>query len=780
MAKDKQIQIPLLATRGITVFPNMIIHFDVGRKNSIQAIEKAMIDDEKILLVSQKDAKVEDPTSEDLYDVGTIASIKQILKLSESTIRILVEGEERARVISYEDEEDYFLVNAKIYKETQDPDQSDEAESQLSKSMNALLRIASDLFEEYSKLNPKITTDMIYNVLSIESPGTMADLMIANIPLDVEKKQQVLATLDQEERLYKTVEILQDEVEILSIQKDITSQVRKNIDKNQKEFYLREQLKIIQDELGEKDGLKGEIATYRKRLDEINPSEEVREKLEKELDRLLRVSPASPESGVIRTYIDAVLDLPWNKTTKENDDLKKAEKILNDDHYGLEKIKERILEYLAVRTLSSEVTSPILCLVGPPGVGKTSIGSSIARAIGRNYVRLSLGGLRDEAEIRGHRRTYIGAMPGRFIQSLTQAKSNNPLMLLDEVDKMSNDFRGDPAAALLEVLDGEQNYAFRDHYIEVPVDLSDVLFIATANSTASIPRPLLDRMEIIEVSSYTEPEKVEIAKQYLLPKQLKKHGMKKSQLRISEEVLAFIIQGYTKESGVRKLERMIAALCRKVAKRLIDTKRKTFTASGKNVEELLGIPRYHYDSKNIEPQIGVVRGLAWTSVGGDTLSVEVNTMPGKGKLELTGQLGDVMKESAKAAKSYIRSQARELEIDPDFYKNTDIHIHIPEGAVPKDGPSAGTTMAVAIISALTKKPIRNDVAMTGEITLRGRVLPIGGLREKILAAKRADITMVIVPEENKRDVSELDDSVVDGIEIIYAKQMDTILEHVFA
>ena len=771
MSKNKQIQIPMLATRGITVFPNMIIHFDVGRKNSIQAIEKAMIGNEKILLVSQKDAKTDDPRPEDLYEFGTVASIKQVLKLSESTVRILVEGEKRAKVISYEDEEEYFLVQAKVYEES---------DVEPSKSNSALLRVASELFEAYSKLNSRITTEMIYNILSIESTGSMADLMIANIPLDVEKKQLVLGTLDQDARLYETIEILQGEVEILSIQKEISNKVRKNIDKGQKEYYLREQLKIIQDELGEKDGIKGEIKTYQEKLDEIDPPKAVREKVEKELGRLLRTSPASPESGVIRTYVEALLDLPWENATEENTDLAKAEKILNEDHYGLDKIKERILEYLAVRALAPQLTSPILCLVGPPGVGKTSVGSSIARATGRNYVRLSLGGVRDEAEIRGHRRTYIGAMPGRFVQSLTQAGSNNPLMLLDEIDKMSNDFRGDPSAALLEVLDGEQNHTFRDHYIEVPVDLSNVLFIATANSISSIPRPLLDRMEIIELSSYTEPEKVEIAKQYLIPKQLEKHGMKKAQLKISKEMLQIIIQGYTKESGVRRLERIIASLCRKVAKRLIETKRKTFTLSGKNIEDLLGIPRYHYEGKNIEPEIGVVRGLAWTQVGGDTLSVEVNTMKGTGKLQLTGQLGDVMKESAKAAISYIRSEASELGIDPDFYKNTDIHIHIPEGAVPKDGPSAGITMAAALISDLIKKPIRNDVAMTGEITLRGRVLPIGGLREKILAAKRAGIAMVIVPDENKKDITELEENVTEGIEIIYAKDMTTVLEYIFA
>lgn len=769
MTKSKQVQIPLLATRGITVFPNMIIHFDVGRKNSIQAIEKAMIDNEKILLVSQKDAKVESPTKDELYDVGTISSIKQILKLSDNTIRILVEGEKRARVLSFEDEEEYFLVEAQVYTE---PD------AETSKATQALLRVASELFEKYSKLSSRITTDMIYNILSIESPGEMADLMVANIPLDVEQKQEVLSALDQDERLYKTIEILQQEVEILSIQKDIANKVKKNIDKTQKEYYLREQLKIIQDELGEKDGIKADVEAYRKKLQEINPPKEVKEKVEKELQRLLRTSPSSPEGGVIRTYIDSVLELPWEKQTQENEDMQKAEKILNEDHYGLEKIKERILEYLAVRVLSPEVRSPILCLVGPPGVGKTSIGSSIARATGRNYVRLSLGGVRDEAEIRGHRRTYIGAMPGRFVQALKQAGSNNPLMVLDEVDKMSNDFRGDPSAALLEVLDSEQNHAFRDHYIELPVNLSNVLFIATANNMASIPRPLLDRMEIIDVSSYTEPEKIEIAIQYLIPKQLKKHGMKKSQFKIDKSVLQIIIQGYTKESGVRKLESIIASLCRKVAKRLIETKRKTFTINAKTVEELLGIPRYHYEEKNTEPQIGIVRGLAWTSVGGDTLSVEVNTMKGTGKLELTGQLGNVMKESAKAAMSYIRSQATELAIDPDFYTNTDIHIHIPEGAVPKDGPSAGITMASAIISELTQKPARHDVAMTGEITLRGRVLSVGGLKEKILAAKRAGIVTVIVPEENKKDITELDHSVTHGIEIIYANHMITVLSHV--
>ena len=772
--ESKKIQIPMLATRGITVFPKMIIHFDVGRQNSIQAIENAMIDDEKILLVSQKDAKIDDPKSEELYDFGTVANIKQILKVSDTTMRVLVEGEYRASITSYEDEEEYFLVNAKVYQEEElDPEE-------LTNSTTALLRVASELFEKYSKLNPRVTKEIIYSILGIESPGPVADLMIANIPLSVYEKQQILEELDQEKRLYKTIEILRRETEILSIQKDINSQVRKNIDKSQKEFYLREQLKIIQDELGEKDGVRGEIEAYKERLKEVKPSKEAEEKINKELDRLLRTSPASPESGVIRTYVDNVLALPWGKSTKENDDMEKAEKILNEDHYGLTKIKERILEYLAVRVLSPQVSSPILCLVGPPGVGKTSIGSSIARATGRNYVRLSLGGVRDEAEIRGHRRTYIGSMPGRFIQSLSQAESNNPLMLLDEIDKMSNDFRGDPAAALLEILDSEQNHSFRDHYIELPVDLSNVLFIATANSTANIPEPLLDRMEIIEVSSYTEPEKIEIAKQYLIPKQLKKHGMKKAQLKINEERLQIIIRGYTKESGVRKLERIIASLCRKVAKRLIETGRKSFTVNEKNIEELLGIPRYHYESKSMQPQIGVVRGLAWTSVGGDTLSVEVNTMEGTGKLQLTGQLGDVMKESAKAAMSYIRSKAADLGIDPNFYKNTDIHIHIPEGAVPKDGPSAGITMASAMISALTEKPIKNDIAMTGEITLRGRVLPIGGLKEKILAAKRAGIVKVIIPFENKKDISELENNVTEGIEIIYAKNMTTVLEHIFA
>ncbi|NLI90292.1 MAG: endopeptidase La [Epulopiscium sp.] len=772
--ESKKIQIPMLATRGITVFPKMIIHFDVGRQNSIQAIENAMINDEKILLVSQKDAKIDDPKVDELYDFGTVASIKQILKISDSTMRVLVEGEHRASITSYEDEEEYFLVNAKMYIE----EESDVEE--LSNSTTALLRVASELFEKYSKLNPRVTKENIYSILGIESPGPVADLMIANIPLSVYEKQQILEELDEEKRLYKTIEILRREIEILSIQKDINSQVRKNIDKSQKEFYLREQLKIIQDELGEKDGVRGEIEAYKEKLKKIKPPKEVEEKINKELDRLLRTSPASPESGVIRTYVDNVLALPWTKSTEENDDMEKAEKILNEDHYGLTKIKERILEYLAVRVLSPQVSSPIICLVGPPGVGKTSIGSSIARATGRNYVRLSLGGVRDEAEIRGHRRTYIGSMPGRFIQSLSQAESNNPLILLDEIDKMSNDFRGDPAAALLEILDSEQNHSFRDHYIELPVDLSNVLFIATANSTANIPGPLLDRMEIIEVSSYTEPEKIEIAKQYLIPKQLKKHGMKKAQLKINEERLQIIIRGYTKESGVRKLERIIASLCRKVAKRLIETGRKSFTVTEKNIEELLGIPRYHYEAKSVEPQIGVVRGLAWTSVGGDTLSVEVNTMEGTGKLQLTGQLGDVMKESAKAAMSYIRSKAAELGVDPNFYKNTDIHIHIPEGAVPKDGPSAGITMASAMISALTEKPIKNDIAMTGEITLRGRVLPIGGLKEKILAAKRAGIVKVIIPQENKKDVSELEDNVTEGIEIIYAKDMTTVLEHIFA
>lgn len=762
------LQMPLVALRGLNVFPNMILHFDVARPKSIRALEEAMISDQSIFLVAQKDAETEEPESKDLYNVGTISSIKQILKLPTNTIRVLVEGNKRGKIVSFEQEDPYFLVNVEEYDHEEDP---------IDVNKQALIRAGAEVFEEYAKVNNRISSDTIRNIVSMEKPGEMADAIASNIQLRLEDKQKILSAFDEEERLLMVIKILKSEIEILNVQKDILDKVKKNIDQSQKEYYLREQLKIIQNELGDRDGIQGEINEYREKLNEIDPPQEVREKVEKELQRMLKIPAASAESVVVRNYIDWILDLPWTKETKESHNIKYAKKILEKDHYGLEKVKERILEFLSIREMSPKVNSPIICLVGPPGVGKTSIAHSIAKALNRNYVRISLGGVRDEAEIRGHRRTYVGALPGRIIQGLKQAKSKNPLMLLDEIDKMSSDFRGDPSAALLEVLDAEQNHAFRDHFIELPFDLSNVLFLATANTLDTIPRPLLDRMEVIQISSYTEEEKFHIAYNHLIDKQLEKHGMTRSQLRISREVIKNIITYYTKEAGVRKLERCIGELCRKAAKEILEEDKKCVRITESNLEKYLGVKKYRINKIMEQAEIGIARGLAWTPVGGDTLSIEVNTMKGTGKFELTGQLGDVMKESAKAAISYIRSRAESLGIDSNFYKDMDIHIHIPEGAVPKDGPSAGITMATAMISALTNQPVRNDVGMTGEITLRGRVLPIGGLKEKILAAKAAGIKTVILPIDNEKDLNELSNSIKENMEFVLVKNMEEVLNH---
>lgn len=762
------LQMPLVALRGLNVFPNMILHFDVARPKSIRALEEAMISDQSIFLVAQKDAETEEPESKDLYNVGTISSIKQILKLPTNTIRVLVEGNKRGKIVSFEQEDPYFLVNVEEYDHEEDP---------IDVNKQALIRAGAEIFEEYAKVNNRISSDTIRNIVSMEKPGEMADAIASNIQLRLEDKQKILSAFDEEERLLMVIKILKSEIEILNVQKDILDKVKKNIDQSQKEYYLREQLKIIQNELGDRDGIQGEINEYREKLNEIDPPQEVREKVEKELQRMLKIPAASAESVVVRNYIDWILDLPWTKETKESHNIKYAKKILEKDHYGLEKVKERILEFLSIREMSPKVNSPIICLVGPPGVGKTSIAHSIAKALNRNYVRISLGGVRDEAEIRGHRRTYVGALPGRIIQGLKQAKSKNPLMLLDEIDKMSSDFRGDPSAALLEVLDAEQNHAFRDHFIELPFDLSNVLFLATANTLDTIPRPLLDRMEVIQISSYTEEEKFHIAYNHLIDKQLEKHGMTRSQLRISREVIKNIITYYTKEAGVRKLERCIGELCRKAAKEILEEDKKCVRITESNLEKYLGVKKYRINKIMEQAEIGIARGLAWTPVGGDTLSIEVNTMKGTGKFELTGQLGDVMKESAKAAISYIRSRAESLGIDSNFYKDMDIHIHIPEGAVPKDGPSAGITMATAMISALTNQPVRNDVGMTGEITLRGRVLPIGGLKEKILAAKAAGIKTVILPIDNEKDLNELSNSIKENMEFVLVKNMEEVLNH---
>ena len=768
--KKEIIDIPVLPLRGVVVFPEMVMHFDVGREKSIKALEEAMKQNEMILVVAQKDADIDDPKAEDLYDIGTVAYVKQMAKVTESQYKVLVKGAMRAKIVSLS-EEDYLHASIEMIE---DPVPEVDSEEE------AAVRTVAELFEKYAKLNPRITEEMLYGILNLKNPIEMVDIIIGHIILEVQKKQAILSCLDLKERLCKTVEILYEELEVLSIQKDILTKVKDNVNQSQKEYYLREQIRVIQEELGDKDGIGADLKAYEEQMASKNLPNEVEEKLQKEIKRLKTTPSSSPDNANIRTYIETVLDLPWQECNEENHDLKKAAQILNKEHYGLEKIKERVLEYLAVRKLSDTVTPPILCLVGPPGVGKTSIARSIAHATGREYVRISLGGVRDEAEIRGHRRTYVGAIPGRFVYGLSEAKSNNPVMLLDEIDKMSSDFKGDPAAAILEILDSKQNSAFKDHYLEVPVDLSEVLFIATANSLGNIPRPLLDRMEVLELSSYTVLEKLEIAQKYLLPMQLEKHHLTKQQVSLTKANLQYIIEHYTKEAGVRNLERILAKICRKSAREIVEKELKTIKVVPAKIREYLGVPIFDYEEKNKAPEVGIVRGLAWTSVGGDTLSVEVNCMPGKGELKLTGKMGDVMKESAMAAVSYIRSQAQALGIEEDFYLKKDMHIHIPEGAVPKDGPSAGITMATAMISALSNKPVRNDIAMTGEITIRGRVLPIGGLREKLLAAKRAKITTVIVPNQNKRHVEELEAHVTEGIEIIYASMMEDVLKHVFA
>lgn len=769
---DNIIQIPLVALRGLTVFPKMILHFDVVRQKSIKALEESMVKGEPIFLVAQKEAEIEEPDIEDLYTVGTISHIKQILKLPNNAIRVLVEGHERGRIISFKQKDPFFLV----YVEKDNKTRKMNTDSD-NLNVKALLRLAAETFEDYARINNRISPDTLNSIISMEKPGEMADAIISNIHLKLEIKQQVLSEFDEENRLMMAIEILKSEIEIMEVQKEILEKVKKKIDKSQREYYLREQLKIIQNELGDKDGIQAEVDEYRAKLERLSPPQEVRERIEKELDKMIKMPSSSAESAVVRNYIQWLLDLPWTQETRESISIDKAEKILEKDHYGLEQVKERILEYLSIRALSPEADSPIICLVGPPGVGKTSIAHSIAKALNRKYVRISLGGVRDEAEIRGHRRTYVGALPGKIIQAMKNAKSKNPLMLLDEIDKMSSDFRGDPASALLEVLDSEQNSAFVDHYIDMPFDLSKVLFLTTANTLDTIPKPLLDRMEVIRISGYTTEEKFHIANNHLMDKQLKKNGLKKSQIRIDKKAIESIIIYYTKEAGVRQLERMIGQLCRKVAKEIIKENKKMVRITESNLEKYLGKKKYRLNKIIEEAEVGIARGLAWTPAGGDTLSIEVNTMKGTGKFELTGQLGEVMKESAKAAISYIRSKAEDFGIDADFYKTNDIHIHVPEGAVPKDGPSAGITMATAMISALTNMPVNNYVAMTGEITLRGRVLPVGGLKEKILAAKAAGIKKVLIPAENEVDLQEIPDSVKNNLEIVPVKTMNEVLMH---
>jgi ATP-dependent Lon protease len=768
-ANNKLRRIPCLPLRGLTVFPYMVLHFDVGRQKSIAALEEAMVNDQELLLVTQKDAKMDDPGFDDIYHVGTVSKIKQLLKLPGDTIRVLVEGLKRGRIVECISTDPYFEVEIEEIEEN-DPEPGN-------LEQEALMRSVLDIFEDYVKLGNRVSPDTLISVNAVEKPGQLADIIAANVLVKIEDKQSILEAFDPQDRLEKLYGILTREIQILEIERKINQRVKKQIDKLQREYYLREQLKAIQKELGEKDGIGEEVEEYRRKIEEAQLPEEAYEKAMKELDRLYRMPPGSPEIGIIRTYLDWLVELPWNVETEDNTDIKKAAKILDEDHYGLEKVKERVLEYLAVHQLTQQMKGPILCFVGPPGVGKTSIARSIARALNRKFVRMSLGGVRDEAEIRGHRRTYVGAIPGRIIASIRQAGTKNPVFLFDEIDKMSSDFRGDPASAMLEVLDPEQNFAFRDHYLEVPFDLSKVMFLTTANTLETIPRPLLDRMEVIHISGYTEEEKLHIASRYLIPKQVKEHGLKEGSVQIPERAIRDIINYYTREAGVRNLERQIATICRKAARKILETGQQCVRITSGNLKHYLGVPIYRYEKAGQHDQAGIVTGLAWTAVGGETLLVEAIHMPGTGKLVLTGQLGDVMKESAQAGFSYIRAKARDFGIDPNFYNNTDIHVHIPEGAIPKDGPSAGITMTTAIISALTGIPARSDVAMTGEITLRGRVLPIGGLKEKVLAAHRAGITKVIIPAENEKDLKEIPENVKRKVKIVLVEHMDQVLEH---
>ena len=758
---------PVMALRGLTIFPNMLLHFDVGREASIRALDEAMTTGQPIFLVAQRELAVEEPRFEDLYDVGTISNIRQILRLPGDNVRVMVEGAARGRLLS--------LTQTAPFLQGVVEEIATQEEVRRPARTEALIRRTYELFERYIELAPRMTSDILLSVLSSEDPGYIADYIAQNIVMRSGDKQAVLEELRPVRRLERLNRILTREVEILELELDMQNKVRDHLTQNQKDYFLREQLKVIKQELGEDEQGESEGAEYRARIDKAKLSEETAQKLLKEVARLEKQPFGSAEATVIRNYLDTVLELPWGKHTKERVDVEGARKVLDADHYGLQKVKERILEFLAVKQLAPGIKGQILCLVGPPGVGKTSIAMSMARALNRKLARISLGGIHDEAEIRGHRKTYVGAMPGRIIAAVRQAGSCNPLLLLDEIDKLGSDHRGDPASALLEVLDAEQNSTFRDHFLEVPFDLSEVLFITTANTTETIPRPLLDRMEVIELTSYTDEEKLQIAKTHLLPKQRKRHGLKASQLKLTDDAIREVITAYTKESGVRLLERELASVCRKAAMRIVSGQAKAVHVTGDNLEELLGVRRYHPERLPLTEQVGVVNGLAWTSVGGELLEVEVNVVPGTGKVELTGNLGDVMKESAHAALSYIRSRAQRLGIEADFYQTKDIHVHFPEGAVPKDGPSAGIAITTAMVSALTGAPVRRELAMTGEVTLRGRVLPIGGLKEKTMAALRNGIKTVILPADNVKDLEEIDQTVRSALHFIPAEQVDTVL-----
>ncbi|ARJ24059.1 endopeptidase La [Bacillus mycoides] len=759
--------VPLLPLRGILVYPTMVLHLDVGRDKSIQALEQAAMDENIIFLAMQKEMNIDDPKEDDIYSVGTVAKVKQMLKLPNGTLRVLVEGLHRAEVVEFIEEENVVQVSIRTVTEEVEDDLEEKA----------LMRTLLEHFEQYIKVSKKVSNETFATVADVEEPGRLADLIASHLPIKTKQKQEILEIVSVKERLHTLISIIQDEQELLSLEKKIGQKVKRSMERTQKEYFLREQMKAIQTELGDKEGKGGEVEELREKIEQSGMPEETMKAALKELDRYEKLPVSSAESGVIHNYIDWLLALPWTTATEDMIDLTHSEEILNKDHYGLEKVKERVLEYLAVQKLTNSLKGPILCLVGPPGVGKTSLARSIATSLNRNFVRVSLGGVRDESEIRGHRRTYVGAMPGRIIQGMKKAKTVNPVFLLDEIDKMSNDFRGDPSAALLEVLDPEQNHNFSDHYIEEPYDLSKVMFVATANTLASVPGPLLDRMEIISIAGYTELEKVHIAREHLLPKQLKEHGLRKGNLQVRDEALLEIIRYYTREAGVRTLERQIAKVCRKAAKIIVTAERKRIVVTEKNIVDLLGKHIFRYGQAEKTDQVGMATGLAYTAAGGDTLAIEVSVAPGKGKLILTGKLGDVMKESAQAAFSYIRSRAEELHIDPDFHEKNDIHIHVPEGAVPKDGPSAGITMATALISALTGIPVSKEVGMTGEITLRGRVLPIGGLKEKTLSAHRAGLTKIILPAENEKDLDDIPESVKENLTFVLASHLDEVLEH---
>ncbi|GFI28218.1 Lon protease 1 [Lachnospiraceae bacterium] len=762
--------IPAVALRGMTILPGMVAHFDVSREKSMKAVEEAMMGEQDIFIVTQKNIEAEDPQIDDLYRIGIVAKIKQVIKMRNGIIRILVEGERRAELSGIVEQVPYLLAEV-LYLEEHRQEYSGEA-------LEGMRRAVLEAYGRYAVLNPKLDKEFMRQASETKETERLMDLIANNMPVYYEEKQKYLESVTIDERYETLIEMILREINIISIKNEFQSKVKEQVDKNQKEYLLREQMKVIREELGE-DNTESDVQQFQEALKKLRAKKEVKEKIQKEIDRFANINSNSSESAVARGYIETLLELPWEKKSKDNKDLKHAAKVLDNDHYGLEKVKERMLEFLAVRNLTKKGDSPIICLVGPPGTGKTSIARSVAKALDKEYVRICLGGVRDEAEIRGHRRTYVGAMPGRLAAGLRMAGVKNPLMLLDEIDKVSSDYKGDTSSALLEVLDSEQNNKFRDHYVEIPIDLSEVLFIATANSVQDIPRPLLDRMELIEVTSYTENEKMHIAMEHLLRKQMKKNGLKKDNLSIREEAMAEVIRGYTKEAGVRSLERKIGEICRKSAREIYEDNKKKITVTKKNVSRFLGKEKYTFDMAGKTDEIGIVRGLAWTSVGGDTLEIEVNVMPGKGEFRLTGQLGDVMKESAQAGISYIRSVSKEYKIPKEFFRENDIHIHIPEGAVPKDGPSAGITMATAMLSAITKRKIRADVAMTGEITLRGRVLPIGGLKEKTLAAKNAGIRTICVPAKNEKDMDEISDEIKQGIEIVYAETMKDVLETAF-